>query len=99
MNYEEIKKKEGTWTAINQALIDCLNGDITGGDFLDILNDLHPIPLEGLSLGNVGNMCPSHKPNLVSYVHWHDWAENQAKKGIKQTKCEKCKRWFFPSEF
>ena len=51
-------------------------------------------------LSNVGDMCPSHKPNLKdSYVQWHDWAESQAKKGITQTQCEKCKRWFFPSEF
>ena len=45
-------------------------------------------------------MCPSHKPNLKdSYVQWHDWAESQAEKGIKQTQCEQCKRWLFPSEF
>ena len=38
-------------------------------------------------------MCPSHKPNFSV-----EWAESQIKKGIKQTKCPKCKRWFFPSE-
>jgi len=54
---------------------------------------------ELLGLSNVGDMCQSHKPNLKdSYVQWHDWAESQAKKGIKQIQCEKCKRWFFPSE-
>ena len=54
---------------------------------------------QALDLANVGDMCPSHKPNLKdSYVQWQDWAESQAKKGIKQTQCEKCKRWFFPSE-
>lgn len=54
---------------------------------------------ELLGLFNGSDMCPSHKPNLKdSYVQWHDWAESQAKKGIKQTQCEKCKRWFFPSE-
>lgn len=49
MDYEEIKEKEGTWIAINQALIDCLKGEITGGDFMDILNDLHPIASDGVS--------------------------------------------------
>ena len=52
MNYQEIKEKEGTGIAINQALIDCLNGKITGGDFLDELNDLHPI-LELVSNENI----------------------------------------------
>jgi hypothetical protein len=53
-----------------------------------------------LLIASVGDMCPSHKPNLKdNYVQWHDWAESQAEKGIKQTQCEKCKRWFFPSEF
>ena len=54
---------------------------------------------KALIIASVGDMCPSHKPNLKdSYVQWHDWAESQAKKGIKQTQCKKCKRWFFPSE-
>jgi hypothetical protein len=40
----EITENEKITIAINQALIDCLNGEITGGDFLDILFEIHPLP-------------------------------------------------------
>lgn len=43
MTYEEIKQKEGLEIAVNQALIDFKADKITGGDFLDILFELHPI--------------------------------------------------------
>lgn len=42
MTYQEIKEKDGLWVAINQAIIDCLNGEITGGDLLDVIQELHP---------------------------------------------------------
>lgn len=55
---------------------------------------------ELLGLSNVGDMCPSHKPHLEdSYIKRHEWAESQAEKGLEQKQCDKCKYWFFPSEF
>ena len=38
--YQKIKEEEGTRMAINQALQDCLKGKITGGDFLDIMDEV-----------------------------------------------------------
>ena len=44
------------------------------------------------------SICKSHKPSKLPYIQHHDWMEKQAKKGLKQIQCEKCKRWFFPNE-
>jgi hypothetical protein len=42
--------------------------------------------------------CPHHKTHNMGYVERFDWAEKQIKKGLEQTQCEECKRWYFPSE-
>ncbi len=44
-------------------------------------------------------MCKSHKPKVLPYNQRVEWAEKQISKGLDQTQCKKCKRWFFPSEF
>ena len=49
-------------------------------------------------ISDVRGMCKSHTPKVLSYNMRAEWAEKQAEKGLKQTQCEKCKRWFFPSE-
>lgn len=57
----------------------------------------HERELLGLSI--VGDMCPSHKRKFENdYIGWHLWAEEQSAKGIEQKQCDKCGRWFFPSE-
>lgn len=48
---------------------------------------------------NDNSMCDSHTPKRLPYIQRSEWAEKQASEGLKQTQCEKCKRWFFPSEF
>ena len=59
-----------------------------------------PKNTNALKIASVGDMCPSHKPKHENdYIGWHLWAEKQSAKGIEQKKCEKCERWFFPSEF
>lgn len=37
-------------------------------------------------------------PDKRGYIQWHEWAEKQTKKGIKQTQCPQCHLWFFPEE-
>lgn len=55
---------------------------------------------EALNIGGVGDMCSSHTPHFEdSYIKHYEWAESQAKKGLQQKQCDKCKYWFFPSEF
>ena len=34
----------------------------------------------------------------MGYIEKQEWMEAQAKKGLKQTQCKKCKRWLFPSQ-
>ncbi len=53
---------------------------------------------EEIILPYVNSMCESHKPKILPYILQDRWAEKQAEKGLKQTQCEKCNRWFFPSE-
>ena len=54
---------------------------------------------EKLILGSITGICDIHKPKILPYVQRFEWAEDQAKKGLKQIQCKRCKRWFFPSEF
>jgi len=48
---------------------------------------------------NRKTLCPSHKPVLLNYLEYLDWADEQEAKGIKQKQCEVCKHWFYPEEF
>lgn len=32
------------------------------------------------------------------YVEWHNWAEAQDAHGLKQTRCGRCHRYYFPQE-
>lgn len=32
------------------------------------------------------------------YIQKHTWAENQIRQGLKQKRCKKCRRYFFPQE-
>jgi len=43
-------------------------------------------------------LCSHHKRRQLSYNPWHEWAEKQHKKGIRQELCPDCKHWLFPSE-
>lgn len=56
-------------------------------------------PLDEILFPAITDMCDSHTPKVLLYIQQIAWAEKQAKKGLKQTQCKKCKRWFFPSEF
>jgi len=40
----------------------------------------------------------NHKKTNLNYISWHEFAEEQNKKGIKQTQCNNCGLWLFPSE-
>ena len=40
----------------------------------------------------------NHKKKNLNYVGWHEFAEAQIKRGIKQTQCNNCGLWLFPSE-
>ena len=52
-----------------------------------------------IELSEKRGYCKGHKPNFgKSYTDWIDWANSLYKQGIRQTKCEKCGFWFFPSE-
>jgi hypothetical protein len=42
--------------------------------------------------------CPSHKDPFPGYIEWHNWADGLIRKGIRQTLCYNCGRWFFPQE-
>ena len=57
------------------------------------------IQKEEILFPEIKDMCKSHKPKELPYNQRFEWAEDQASQGIKQTQCQKCKRWFFPSEF
>lgn len=45
--------------------------------------------------------CKRHKlkSKELSYMAWFKYADEQTKKGLKQTKCPICKRYYFPDEF
>lgn len=48
----------------------------------------------------IGRLCKRHKPRHGSdYLAWHDWAEHMYKRGSKQKRCRKCKRYLFPCEY
>lgn len=32
------------------------------------------------------------------YLAWHEWADMQAKAGLKQVECGRCGKWRFPQE-
>lgn len=37
-------------------------------------------------------------PAPEGYLAWHEWANVQAKAGLKQVECGRCCRWKFPQE-
>ena len=45
-------------------------------------------------------ICDHHKPKSkeLSYVAWHDWADNKMRHGASQRQCKDCGRWFFKEE-
>jgi hypothetical protein len=47
---------------------------------------------QGVKMFKVGSMPPK------GYVAWHEWADVQAKGGLKQSQCDKCLMWLFPQE-
>lgn len=42
--------------------------------------------------------CPTHKKKTMNYNQWHFWADQQIKKGEKQTRCKICGRYLFKEE-
>jgi hypothetical protein len=42
--------------------------------------------------------CKHHIVVKKGYLEWHLWADDQDAKGIKQTICYDCGRWFYPEE-
>lgn len=48
---------------------------------------------------DIKEFCTHHKPKMFpNYLSRLEWCDNQAKKGLKQTYCDKCHKWLFPSE-
>jgi hypothetical protein len=43
-------------------------------------------------------MCGWHKPMKLSYLQWHDWADEISKVESAYL-CAECDNWFFESEF
>lgn len=37
-------------------------------------------------------------PAPKGYLEWHEWAAVQLKSGLRQTRCIRCSRFFFPQE-
>lgn len=37
-------------------------------------------------------------PAPDGYLAWHEWAEIQAKAGLRQEQCGYCMRWWFPQQ-
>lgn len=37
-------------------------------------------------------------PAPSGYLAWHEWADIQAKAGLKQKECGRCGKWRFPQE-
>lgn len=35
----------------------------------------------------------------LSYVEWHEWADIKTRRGHKQRRCPKCKKWLFKCEW
>ena len=55
---------------------------------------------EKIELAAKRGYCKEHKPNFGNdYIDWYNWNQLQHKQGLKQTKCEKCGYWYWPSEF
>jgi hypothetical protein len=42
---------------------------------------------------------PSGCPRPDGYVEFFEWAEAQAGHGLKQRKCRRCQRYYFPQEY
>lgn len=38
-------------------------------------------------------------PAPEGYLPWHEWARAQYNAGVRQSRCAKCKRWWFPQEW
>ena len=43
-------------------------------------------------------ICKHHKPIKLSYIAFFDWAQKQETKGLHQSLCPICQRFFYPSE-
>ncbi len=43
--------------------------------------------------------CPEHRPHALGYIDFFAWCKEQAKAGLKQEQCPKCRYWFWPSEW
>lgn len=37
-------------------------------------------------------------PPATGYAEWQNWATAQERHGLKQSKCRRCRRYFFPQE-
>lgn len=44
------------------------------------------------------NGCSWHKPKQLAYVAYHEWADRQHRKGVRQRKCSVCGLWLWPEE-
>ncbi|MCK5017282.1 MAG: hypothetical protein KAS32_09425 [Candidatus Peribacteraceae bacterium] len=40
----------------------------------------------------------NHTPKQLPAAQWNVWAEEQVKKGSRQTRCPNCRGWFFSTE-
>ncbi len=52
---------------------------------------------EGVHLLVQHNYKPGD-PAPEGYLAWHEWAEIQAKSGLRQQQCGFCMRWWFPQQ-
>lgn len=56
-----------------------------------------PNPLGLIHLGIIDDHKPGDPPP-TGYSDWHAWADVQHKAGLRQKRCGRCQRWFFPVE-
>ena len=47
---------------------------------------------------NLKQLYPKGCAPPSGYVAWHQWAKAQGAHGLKQTRCEQCRRYLFPQE-
>jgi hypothetical protein len=51
-----------------------------------------------LALDELKRLWPKGCAAPDGYVDWHNWAEAQGAHGLKQERCKRCRRFYFPQE-
>lgn len=83
---------ETAFQGIKKAIRQCEDGDAGYLATFDVIRELIENAESELPLYAKGEKPPT------GYLAWHQWAKDQVKHGLKQSKCACCAKYLFPQE-